>query len=178
MIELDTLQDLVACLQKGGYQRIGVDGIDGCGKTTLAASIAAQLDVPLISLDDFLDKNRGGYLGHLHYDELKTEVHAKSPCIVEGVCLLQALDVAGLEIDALVYVKRMQHGVWADERECVVLENIEAFLKTERELVEKFLVGEADPTNPALPQLAEELIRYHASYRPFEQAAFLYCIDK
>ena len=178
MIELDTLQDLVASLQQSGYHRIGVDGVDGCGKTTLAARIAAQLDVPLISLDDFLDKNRGGYLGHLHYEELKREIHAKSPCVVEGVCLLQALEVAGSEIDALVYVKRMQHGIWADERECDVLEDIEAFIKAERELVEKLLVGEADPTNPELPKLAEELIRYHASYRPFEQATFLYCIDK
>ncbi|MEW5966384.1 MAG: shikimate kinase [Pseudomonadota bacterium] len=178
MIELEALQDLVACLQESGYRRIGADGVDGCGKTTLAKSLAEQLEIPLISLDDYLDKNRGGYLGHLRYEELKRAFHAESQCIVEGVCLLQALEIANLGIDALVYVKRMQHGIWADERECDVnIENVEVFLQAEKQLVEMFYFGETDQTNSSLPKLSEEIIRYHASYRPFEQAVFLYCSD-
>ena len=175
MIELDALQDLVACLRESSYRWVGVDGVDGCGKTTLAKALAQQLDVPLISLDDFLDKNQGGYLNHLRYKELKRALDAKSQCIVEGVCLLQVMEIANVKVDALVYVKRMQHGIWADERECDVVEDVEIFLKAERELVEAFASSETDPTNPALPHLAEELIRYHASYRPFDQATFWYC---
>lgn len=168
----------MARLQESGYLRIGVDGVDGCGKTTLAKSLAEQLDIPLISLDDYLDKNRGGYLDHLRYEELKRAFHAESQCIIEGVCLLQALDIVNVAIDALVYVKRMQHGIWADERECdVIIKNVEVFLEAEKELIEMFSIGETDQTYSALPKLAEELIRYHASYRPFERATFLYCRD-
>ena len=178
MIELETPQDLAALRRESGYGRIGIDGVDGCGKTTLAKSLVGQLDIPLISLDDYLDKNRGGYLDHLRYEELRRAFHAKPQCIVEGVCLLQALELANFRIDALVYVKRMQHGIWADQRECdVIIENVEVFIKAEKELAEMFSIGETDQTNSALPKLAEELIRYHASYRPFEQAAFLYCSD-
>ena len=54
-------------------------------------------------------------------------------------------------------------------------EDVDVFLKAEGELAEMFSVGDTDPARPALPKLAEELIRYHASYRPFEQAAFWYC---
>lgn len=175
MIELETPQDLVALLRESGHGRIGIDGVDGCGKTTLAKNLAEQLDVPLISLDDYLDEKRDGYLDHLRYEELKRDFHAKPQCIVEGVCLLQALNIANLEIDVLVYVKRMQHGFWADEHECDVVEDVDVFLKVEGELAEMFSVGDTDPARPALPKLAEELIRYHASYRPFEQATFWYC---
>jgi len=129
MVELDTRQNLVACLRESSYRWIGVDGVDGCGKTTLAKALAKQLGVPLISLDDYLDTNHGGYLAHLRYQELKKAFDAKSRCIIEGVCLLQPLEIADVELDAVVYVKRMQHGIWADERECdLVAENVEVFL--------------------------------------------------
>lgn len=91
------------------------------------------------------------------------------------MCLLQALNVANLKIDALVYVKRMQHGLWADEHECDVVEDVDVFLKAEGELAEMFSVNDTAQARPALPKLSEELVLYHASYRPFEQATFWYC---
>lgn len=68
MIELETSQELAALLRESGYGRIGIDGVDGSGKTTLAKNLAEQLDVPLISLDDYLDEKRDGYLDHLRYE--------------------------------------------------------------------------------------------------------------
>ena len=99
---------------------------------------------------------------------------------MEGVCLLQVLAAAKLEIAALVYVKRMCHEMWADERECDIHENVEALLKKERELADMFSENtgpQSSSASSALPALAEEIIRYHACHRPFERATFLYLRD-
>lgn len=176
-IEVATPQELAALVRKGAYRRVGIDGVDGSGKTTLAKDLTEHLAVELISLDSYLDKKRGSYLDHLRYEDLKRIYRAQPRCIVEGVCLLQVLETAGLEIDTLVYVQRMQHGVWADERECDLDEDVDAFLEGERRLAEMFAAGEADQASESssiIPSLVEEIIRYHASYRPFEKAAFLY----
>lgn len=179
-IEVATPQDLATCLREGSYRRVGIDGVDGCGKTTLAKTLAAQLKIPLISVDDYLNKKRGSYLEHLRYENLKWTFHAQSPCIMEGVCLLQVLKFAGLDIDTLVYVKRMRHGLWSDERECDIDEDVDAFLEEEKELAEMLSTSKADQSDQSsseFPSLAEEIIRYHASYRPFENATFWYCRD-
>jgi hypothetical protein len=177
-IEVASLQDLATLLRQNGCRRIGIDGVDGCGKTTLAKNLGEKLEMNLISLDDYLNEEQGGYLNHLRYEDVKKAYCAQPRCIVEGVCLLQVLEAASLEIDTLVYVKRMDHGLWADERECDIGEDVDSFLEKERQLVERFAGGTAgQTTDSALPRLAEEIIRYHASYRPFEKAAFWYRRD-
>ena len=47
-----------------GIRIIGIDGPSGSGKSTLARAVAAQLDCPVVEIDDFVSWNdhppRGG----------------------------------------------------------------------------------------------------------------------
>lgn len=179
-IKVKTAQELANILREGGSCRVGIDGIDGCGKTTLAKYLAEQLKVKLISLDDYLIKNQGSYLKSLRYEAIRMACFTQPRYIVEGVCLLQVLKTTGLEIDTLVYVKRMQHGAWADKRVCDINENVDTFVEGEMKLDEILSARDANHSgnsSSALPRIEEEIIRYHASYKPFTKAAVWYLRD-
>ncbi len=170
--EVETVKELAALLKDNGHHRVGIDGHTGCGKTTLAKELSKSLGLDLLSIDDYLDRNQGSFCDQVKFKDLKTAYDIKSGCIVEGVCLLQVLEAAQLDIDALIYVKRMQNGIWADESECEVnLENVDQILEEVGKKV-KLINSEAN-----LPPLVEEIIRYHASHRPLERADFLYLIN-
>jgi MoxR-like ATPase len=168
-VETTTVDAVVDVLLAANVRRVGIDGIDGCGKTTLAKFVAARLQLPWFSLDHYLDRNRGGFLGFIDYPRLHADVSKERASVIEGVCLLQALQRAELEIDALVYIKRCHMGLWADERELEVDGLLENFLKGERELA-AMLEGEPI-TNLGL---AEEIIRYHYEARPHKNAQVVY----
>ncbi len=46
-IEIETANDLAVRLQEPGYHRIGIDGIAGCGKSTLAKDLSTSLELDL-----------------------------------------------------------------------------------------------------------------------------------
>jgi len=91
--------------------------------------------------------------------------------VVEGVCLLSVVEKIDAHVDCLVYVKRTHHGRWADERECEVAGDIEEYLRKEREAVRLIRGLETAPESLGL---AEEIIRYHARYKPHHKADFFY----
>src|SRR5690242_17309784 len=99
MIEITTPDALLAALR--GSRRVGIDGIDGCGKTTLAKIIAAKLGRKLFSLDDYLEKDKGKFIEFIDYAKLCAEADAAGEYVIEGVCLLRVLQRAGLGIDNL-----------------------------------------------------------------------------
>src|SRR5436190_15075070 len=103
MIEVSTPDAVVEALRTANAHRIGVDGTDGSGKTTLARVVAAKLRRRLFSLDDYLEKDKGGFLEFIDYLRLRSDVCAEEAFVLEGVCLLHALQRAELVIDALVY---------------------------------------------------------------------------
>jgi len=173
MIEADSPDAVVGALHAAKARRIGVDGIDGCGKTTLAKAVAAQRQRRLFSLDDYLDRDKGGFLKFVDYPRLRADVSAEEAYVIEGVCLLHALQRAELAIDTLVYVKRRHLGLWADEHELDLTEPIEDFLQKERELT-AMVAGEA-VTDLGL---AEEVIRYHYAARPHNNAHIVYFRDE
>ena len=173
MIEATSPDAVVGALRDVNALRVGVDGADGCGKTTLAKALAASLGRPLFSLDNYLEREKGGFLEFLDYPRLRRDVSAEKAYVIEGVCLLQVLQRAGLAIDALVYIKRRHLGLWADERELDVNEPIEAFLKNERKLT-AMVAGEA-VTDLGL---AEDVIRYHYETRPHDNAHVVYFRDE
>jgi len=90
--------DEVAQLIRASYApalsgTIAIDGRDGAGKTSLAIVLQNRLGGTLVSLDDYLVENRGGYVPNLKTGELKaTLATAIRPIIIEGVCILAALE--------------------------------------------------------------------------------------
>jgi hypothetical protein len=173
--EVEALEDLAQQLRE--RERIGVDGTDGVRKTSISTSLSQTLGLPLLSLDDYLVKKQGGFVEFLRYDELRDELGAAQRFIVEGVCLLEVLERIGAAVDALVYVKRYHHGLWADERELdVTLETVDDFLAQEHKYTVRVaqLFGGSDHQNDDGPSLADEIVRYHAKYRPHQNADCVY----
>lgn len=175
MIEADTSDGVLDALRAAGSRRVGIDGIDGSGKSTLAKAISAKLNCRAFCLDDYLDRDRGGYLEFIDYNRLRAAVAAETSYVVEGVCLLHALDRSHLGIDALVYVKRRHLGLWIDERELDLDEPLEDFLKEERKLT-AMAAGRSEAVTDL--GLAEEVIRYHDAARPHNNADVVYFRDE
>lgn len=173
MIEAATPDAVIDALRDANAQRIGIDGIDGCGKTTLGKAVAARLRCRLFSLDDYLEKDKGRFVDFLDFTRLHTEVSPEEAYVIEGVCLLHALQRADLAVDTLVYVKRRHLGVWTDERELDLNEPLEGFLESERKLT-------AMVAHEPVPDLglAEEVIRYHYAVRPHNTAQVVYFRDE
>lgn len=169
--ELTSLCALAGRLKTEPAKRIGVDGTNGARKTTLAAGLAMELQLPLISLDDYLHRNQGGFIEYLRYEDLGKRLEENKDFVVEGVCLLSVLERVGLSLGSLVYVKRYRFGLWADESDLTVpSKSLEAFLTEERELV-AHVSGEAIEDEPSL---FEAIVRYHSQYRPYERANFVF----
>jgi hypothetical protein len=85
--------------------------------------------------------------------------------IVEGVCLLDVLSRADTPVDGHVYVKRVRHGYWADEDECVFADGVEEAIRKAQADAQIFLEFQARregtahvPSDQPL-ELTEELIR-------------------
>lgn len=169
--EFSTVDALADFVRTRGAYRIGIDGVDGVGKTPLATELKEKLDYPLISLDDYLDRNKGGFIEYLSYSRLAQDLSNHSHVVIEGDCLLQVLARVAAEIDLLVYVKRLQHGVWLDERECEINGDLEAFIAKEKELIER-IAGTSGESQ--VLELSEEIIRYHYAYRPHSKAHVTY----
>jgi uridine kinase len=182
MHETSEVSEILAILRTTGPLLTGVDGIDGSGKSWLASQLSKELAWLHINLDNYLDKNLGRYVNHVHYDAVRRELDkAKEPIIIEGVCLLAVLERLQRRLDTFIYVKRVSHyGSWRDEDDCSVSEDIEEFMNRKQEDLQKFVAMEAHlegretPNGVVFPQLAEEIIRYHYEHRPHEKANIVY----
>lgn len=165
---------LIEHIQNKGHLCIGIDGIDGAGKSTLARKLSAALISEHVNLDDFLIKNREGFLKNLKYTELKKKTTECSSFVIEGVCLLKALNEIKLKVDCLIYVKTMHLGYWSDERECDIDGDVEEFIKKEEEFVR---IISAEDNKTVNLGLAEEIIRYHHEMKPHKRADVYYLRD-
>ena len=170
-METNDIEKLAEFICNGGHCRIGIDGIDGAGKSTIANRLSESLGLSHLNLDDYLDKENGGFLEHLKYDEIKQHTLKTRHFIIEGVCLLNVLEKIETSIDCLIYVKRMCHNLWADERVCEITEEIEDFINNEKELIGQFQQTESLPGQLGL---AGEIIRYHYKYKPHKKADLFY----
>ena len=171
MIEFDTPESLAAFVGSTAARRIGVDGIDGVGKSTLAADLSRRLEFSCYSLDDFVEKNKGRYIPYVQVDKLKERLESQERFVIEGVCLLDAIEKAGESLDCLVYIKRFRHGLWADERECQIEGDVDEFIENERQTVA--LINGSGDVPDDLP-FAEEVMRYHARKLPHKKATAIY----
>jgi hypothetical protein len=162
-------QEVIAALREINALSIGIDGIDGSGKSTLALAISEALGLPCISLDSFLKKDPDGYVESLDYTKLGSALEGLQGYVVEGVCLIQVLLRIQLMPAASIYIKRIRHGFWLDETQLDIHESVEIILARERERASLFSPGPVDYLG-----LAEEVIRYHAEFRPHDLADVTY----
>lgn len=172
---LEILRTMRPCL-------IGIDGVDGSGKSSLASLLSTELGWSHINLDDYVEKNLGRYVNHIHYDEVRNKLNnTEEPIIIEGVCLLAVLERLERHMDLLIYVKNVAHyGRWYDEEDCAVSEDIEDFMNRKKEDLQRFvgveasIEGKEPPSGVVFPELTEEIIRYHHKYTPHERADIVY----
>ncbi len=161
---------------------VGVDGVDGSGKSWLATLLSKELGWAHIDLDDHIENNMGGYAEHVHCDEVQNILNnTNGSVIIEGVCLLHVFERLQRHLDFLIYVKRVAHyGRWYDEEDCIVSEDIDDFINNKKGKLRKFaeadayMNGEEPPTDVEFPALDEEIIRYHYKYRPQDKADIVY----
>jgi hypothetical protein len=87
---------------------IGVDGLDGASKSSLAAWLSWQLEMPAIHLDIYIVRDTDPLA--FRSDHLKAAVDSclgmGRPVIVEGVLLLDVLDSIGRRPDFLAFVEK------------------------------------------------------------------------
>lgn len=170
--ETTSVFEIATLLRGVNAKKIAIDGADGSGKSTLARELGTTLGLRIVHLDDFVDRGKGAFFEHLNLAAVAEDIASDKPILIEGICMLQVLEAIGVEADAIVYVKRMGDHYWLDEGHLDPdgpLEEHLAVLRTELAPIAAKL-GESGDLG-----LAEEVIRYHANYRPHEGAtvAFL-----
>ena len=136
---------------------IGIDGWTNAGKSTLGRKLAAATQRhSFLDLDFFLIKDRNFYVDALRLDDLAHALQVNRQRVLVGVCLRQSLERVGVQLDASVYLKRMNAGIWADEDEAVG-------------------DGLATLTAAGFPpsDLSKEIRSYHLSYSPHATAEFV-----
>lgn len=187
MKEIDNTADLLFALDNRLSQQevkvIGVDGIDGSGKTTLANEIVHSLGLRLFSIDDFLKRQQGSYLEHIRFSELKSLIDdVPGPIVLEGICLLHIAEQISLDVTDYIYIKQVNEwGFWIDEETCNPEEPVEETIEClgkEADAITPFLKGML-PSNggsesKGLTTFREQVIRYHAQYRPWSRAHYIY----
>ena len=88
-------------IRKTDESLIAIDGLPGAGKSTLASGLSAISKNRTFHLDDYLGRERIGFTDYLRYEDLRPAL-AQRPVIVEGVCMLDVLD---LHADHFVYLQ-------------------------------------------------------------------------
>jgi hypothetical protein len=183
MQKTSDIGQLVDKVRTANASLIGIDGIDGSGKTTLSKKIADELGYIQIKLDDYVDRNCGTFVEHIRYDELRSSIHSThAPIIIEGVCLLAVLEKLQRKADLFIYVRRISdYGSWRDEDKCDIIGDVDELILKEKETHRMFCEAEAriegknfDSNACDIPPLIEEIIRYHHGYAPHMRADIIY----
>ena len=171
MREFSNTNELISFLRRNRFSRIGIDGVNRSGKSTLANNIAEVIGYPHINLDDYLLKNQGGFLDHLKYNEIREFICNARDYIIEGVCLLDVLKQTNTDIDCLIYVKKITGGDWMDEPDCQLEGSLEQAIHDRKLLVQLI---ESTEDVPVTLGLAEEIMRYHDFFKPHMMADIVF----
>lgn len=165
---------------------IGIDGKDGVGKTKLASELSRYIGIKVISLDDYIEKNQDRYVSALKLNKLSMAFkNVQGIIAIEGVCLLAATKHLGIELDEHIYIKRMNHGLWADEDVCCPKESADKIIEKEEADLLVFLEYEASGEGKDKPSegdaglsgLTKEIIRYHVEYMPSQIASCIFQVN-
>lgn len=164
---------------------VGIDGIDGIGKTPIAKLLGGKLQIPTILLDDYLMKNRDSYVDALRRDLAGEIAELNGVGIVEGVCLLAVAERFDFRINTHIYLKRTHLQIWADEDIFDTgADPSEVISQKEDEIFGMepwFAAQENSPPRSRdeirLSGLRCELINYHHLYKPHEIADLVYEVE-
>jgi uridine kinase len=97
MLVTENLIDIIHAIERKRVRFIVVDGIDGSGKSTLAKEISDKLGIIHINLDDYLNKNHGGFADFIDYSSLQDLIEQTNiSIIIEGVCALAVVKKLGI----------------------------------------------------------------------------------
>jgi hypothetical protein len=166
-------------IENRGARLLAIDGVDGCGKTTLSDSLAPTLDCAVLHLDDFVEKNRGGFLDFFDFEKLGAEIQTGTDqydcLIIEGVCVLEVLNHVGVKPDLHIYIKKLKLGfLWHDEDGIYGdADSFEEKIIVEEERNRKWSEIMKEPATEdeiAVSGLRRDIISYHWSFRPDERA--------
>ncbi|MEQ9380159.1 MAG: hypothetical protein RJP95_04805 [Pirellulales bacterium] len=163
---------------------VSIDGWDGVGKSAIGDSLAECLAVPLVDLDEYLDRDQGEFLAHLRLPELETTISTgldeARRVIVTGCMMDLALEGIGRPADFRVYVMRLSgtlsnpNLLWVDRVDELYSDKTADELIAEDDgVTRKWAELEGKPIpegQSAVPDLQQELIRYHKSWRPHDRA--------
>jgi uridine kinase len=94
---------------------IGIDGVDGSGKSSVASWLSWQLEMPAVHLDIYIVEESDQITWK--FDDIaraldgaqKAQRQSKRPVIVESVLLLHVLEKLGRQPDFHVFVEKDQH---------------------------------------------------------------------
>lgn len=169
--EAELLYELRSKLPRDGDAVVGIDGDSGSGKTKLAVSVCRALNALRLSLDNYLTRRQNAYASCIRIPELRTAfeetLRQTRPLIVEGVCLLQILEMASIALTTHVYIRvEYENGMRRNADICHPT-NLLEYRRALRE------------TGMVLPELGEdaldaELQNYHLVYDPENKADIVY----
>jgi len=159
---------------------ISVDGVDGCGKSTLSSRIAQDFpNIIHINLDDenFLEQNKGGYINYIKYDFLKNTISDliknNNIILIDGICILEILNQINLKSSLKIYVKKLvKPEFWLDGTDFDYSKNLEEVIKQKEEELKKFefFIANEEKREPRDTDFSTtiefEILQYHFKYRP------------
>ena len=179
MKEITSTSEIRKLLTSKKYHLVGIDGIDGAGKSTLAKELSTALDITHINLDDYVEKEKGNFVDFIDFEMLNESINkSETTVIVEGICLLEVLSRIGRSLDLLIYIKRISsYGAWRDEGECEIPGDIEEFIQKKKQELKAFCKATAkiegsdyNEKDFSFPTLREEIFRYHYTHQPHKKA--------
>jgi hypothetical protein len=151
---------------------VGIDGIDGVGKTTLAKDIET-LSYKRISVDEYLNKKSGGYFEFLDFKRLKKELASNEKFVIEGVLLCKILNALNVKTNYLIYTTdNIWLDDWSEEYEGKYLTmSLEDIIRTEEEAVNRLNKAISPNSKKYKMQgLRREIYEYSFEYRPWLDA--------
>jgi len=153
---------------------IGIDGVDGAGKTTFAKRIAKH-SYHRVSIDSYLDKKQDGYFNFLKFEKLKSNLNKLGDnfVIIEGALLLKVLDIINISPNFLIY---MDDNVWLDDwfedyggKYCD--KKLDEIIAEEEKMVNR-VVQATDPGSKEykMDGFRKEIFEYSFKYKPWNKA--------